>query len=112
MYAMRLLIDNQLPFQLAVFLRWRGHDCVHVCDEGLAQATDLAVWQHAAQDNRIVVSRDEDFVSLANRPDDLGRLIWVRLGNCRNTRLLETFDRLHDQLVAAVEDGQRIIEVR
>jgi predicted nuclease of predicted toxin-antitoxin system len=63
-------------------------------------------------EDRVVVSKDEDFVFLANRAGDQGRLIWVRLGNCRNLTLLEAFDRLHDQLIAAVEAGQRIIEVR
>jgi predicted nuclease of predicted toxin-antitoxin system len=31
-------------------------------------------------DERIVVSKDDDFLILASRPGDRGRLIWVRLG--------------------------------
>jgi predicted nuclease of predicted toxin-antitoxin system len=40
---MKLLIDNQLPLQLAVFLRQHGHECAHVCDVGLDEASDLEV---------------------------------------------------------------------
>jgi predicted nuclease of predicted toxin-antitoxin system len=99
---MKLLIDNQLPFQLAVFLRWRGHDCAHVLDVGLDEATDLELWTRCVAEERIVVSKDEDFVVL----------IWVRLGNCRNAVLLAKFEAIHDEVVAAIESGQRIVEVR
>lgn len=109
---MKLLIDNQLPFQLAVFLRWRGHECVHVLDVGLDEATDMEVWTRAGREGWILVSKDEDFVALANRPGEAGRLVWVRLGNCRNAALMEAFDRVHDELVRALESGQRIVEVR
>jgi predicted nuclease of predicted toxin-antitoxin system len=109
---MKLLIDNQLPFQLAVFLRLRGHECSHVIDAGLDEASDLELWTRAAAEGWVVVSKDEDFVSLASRPGDAGRLIWVRLGNCRNAALIEAFDRVHGDLVAAIESGQRIVEVR
>ncbi len=109
---MKLLIDNQLPFHLAAFLRQHGHECTHVCDVGLDEASDLEVWTRACEDGCIVVSKDEDFMALANRPGDNGRLIWVRLGNCRNAALLEAFGRVQDELVRALESGQRIVEVR
>ncbi|MGB7156982.1 MAG: DUF5615 family PIN-like protein [Tepidisphaeraceae bacterium] len=109
---MKLVIDNQLPAALAVHLRVRGHECLHVLDLSLDEATDSELWMRAARDKAVVVSKDEDFVFLANRPGDTGRLIWVRLGNCRNPALLEAFDRVHDELVSAIESGQRIVEVR
>ncbi len=109
---MKLLVDNQLPVELARFLNRRGHDSVHVCDVGLDEASDLDVWTRALHEGRIVVSKDEDFVTLASRPGDAGRLIWVRLGNCRNAALIETFDRILNQLVSAFESGQRVVEVR
>jgi predicted nuclease of predicted toxin-antitoxin system len=59
-----------------------------------------------------LVSKDEDFVFLANRSSDTARLIWVRLGNCRNVTLLEAFDRAHDGLLAAFQSGQRVVEIR
>jgi predicted nuclease of predicted toxin-antitoxin system len=73
-----------------------------------------ATWKsgRACAEGCIVVSKDEDFIALANRPGDTGRLIWVRLGNCRNAALLEAFDRVHDELARAFESGQRIVEVR
>jgi predicted nuclease of predicted toxin-antitoxin system len=109
---MKALIDNQLPIALAVHLRQCGHDCQHVLEVGLDEADDLTIWSHAQREGRVLVSRDEDFVFLANRPGDAGRLIWVRLGNCRNPALLAAFDRLLDQIAEALAADQRIIELR
>jgi predicted nuclease of predicted toxin-antitoxin system len=83
-----------------------------VVDVGLDGADDLPVWRHADGRGQILISKDEDFVFLANRPHDTGRLIWVRLGNCRNAALCEAFTRLNDELVRAFDAGQRIVEVR
>jgi len=109
---MKFLIDNQLPLALAIHLRGRQHDSIHVLDLGLDEAKDSELWVRCAGEARVLVSKDEDFVFLANRPGDKGRLIWVRLGNCRNPALLEAFDRVHDEMIAALDAGQRVVEVR
>jgi len=109
---MRLLVDNQLPLALAVHLRGWGLDCIHVLECGLSQADDLLIWIRCAGEGRIVISKDEDFVVLAARIGDSGRLIWVRLGNCRNVALLASFDRAREALLAAIDAGQRVIEIR
>lgn len=109
---MSLLVDNQLPLALAVHLRGWGLDCAHVLELGLDRAADTDIWNKAAADLRIVVSKDEDFLLLASRPGDTGRMIWVRIGNCRNPALLAAFDRAREPLLQALSDGQRIIELR
>lgn len=108
---MRFLVDNQLPPALARHLTERGHDAVHVADVGLDEASDQTVWTSAIADDRVVVSKDEDFFFLANRPNDPGRMVWVRLGNCRTTVLLAAFDRILDAVLGALESGQRIVEL-
>lgn len=109
---MKFLVDNQLPLLLTNHLRARGHDCVHVLDLGMEKASDADVWARATADGHVVVSKDEDFVFLAIRPGDAGRLVWVRLGNCRNRTLLDAFDRAHDAMINALDTGQRIVEIR
>ena len=109
---MEFLVDNQLPPLLAAHLRSHGHDAVHVADLGLDAADDVAVWAAATAAGRVVISKDEDFVLVATRPGDAGRLAWVRLGNCRNAALRGAFDRVLPALVAAFAAGQRVVEIR
>lgn len=109
---MKFLIDNQLPVALAEHLRNRGEDCVHVQERGMDASSDAVVWQWASKEECIVVSKDEDFVYLAHRPDDAGRLIWIRLGNCRNHDLCRAFDRVLAEMKGLFASGQRVVELR
>ncbi len=109
---MKFLIDNQLPAALARWLTAKGHDAVHVLDIGQGQTEDRELWSRALAEGRIVVSKDEDFFVLATRPDDLGRLLWLRLGNCRKQELLERLDSVWLQIEAAFESGQTLVEVK
>jgi predicted nuclease of predicted toxin-antitoxin system len=109
---MNWLIDNNLPLALAEFLRQRGEACVHVLELGWGTADDIEIWERSAAAEQIVVSKDEDFLLLASRPGDTGRMLWVRLGNCRNAALLETFERAFADIVRAFESGQSIVEIR
>ena len=78
---------------------------------GLHLFDDRDLWARALADARIVVSKDEDFLYLANQPGDAGRFLWVRLGNCRNDALLTAFARSFDTIVAAFDSGQTVVEL-
>jgi predicted nuclease of predicted toxin-antitoxin system len=56
-----------------------------------------------------VVSKDEDFFDLANRPGDTGRLLWVRMGNCRTAALLARFENAWPGIEESFGAGHRIV---
>ncbi len=109
---MKFLVDNQLPVALARFLSSRGHDAQHVLDLQMEEADDSYIWHRAASQSRVLVSKDEDFLHLANRPGATGTFVWVRLGNCRKQVLLAAFERALPALVMALDQGQRVVEFR
>ena len=109
---MKLLVDNQLPKALAFWFVDHGHDAVHVLDRGQGQTDDREIWNTALEEERIVVSKDEDFFILATRPTDTGRLLWLRIGNCRTHALLMKLGQLLPAIEESFEAGQRIVEVR
>ena len=109
---MKFLVDNQLPAALARSLASRGVDCQHVLDVDLADASDTDIWEHASRDDSVVISKDEDFLYLANAHSAKARLIWIRLGNCRTKALLAAMEILWPKIEASLEAGDRIIEVR
>ena len=78
----------------------------------LGETPDADVWRYACEKGRMVITKDEDFLHLANRQPQTGGLIWVRLGNCRTPNLLAEFERLWPRIQASVEAGHRVIEVR
>ena len=109
---MKFLVDVQLPGTLARWLRGRDCDAVHALERDLGRADDLALWQLAQEEDRIMISKDEDFFILAMRPKDSGRLLWLRVGNCRTAALLTLLNRQWPAIVQAFESDQQIVEVR
>jgi predicted nuclease of predicted toxin-antitoxin system len=108
----KFLVDNQLPAALARWLASRGYDAMHVLDVGLADATDRAILNYAISNESVVVSKDEDFSRLIIEADSPATVVWVRLGNCRTKTLLQAFDSAFPQILASLEAGTRLIEIK
>jgi predicted nuclease of predicted toxin-antitoxin system len=108
----KFLVDNQLPVALAQYLRKRGFDCQHVLEAGLGDALDSDIRRHAELQERIVITKDEDFLYFAKQPKAKIRVIWVRLSNCRTSALLAAFERSWPRVESCLNGGDRIIEIR
>lgn len=64
---MRLLLDQNLSPALAEELVASGHDAIHVRSLGLSTANDVAIFDAADAESRVVVSADTDFGELLAR---------------------------------------------
>lgn len=106
---MKFIVDNQLPVALARWLSARDEEAVHLLDLALDTTPDVNIWSRAATEGRIVISKDEDFFHLANREDDTGRLLWVRMGNCRTVALLARFGSAWPGIEQSFSAGHRIV---
>lgn len=109
---MKFLIDAQLPPALARLLSSLGHDALHVVEAALVGSTDHAIWNYAVADTRTIITKDEDFKNillLASAPTT--PVIWVRIGNCSNLALVQWFQPLFPQILAHLQQGERLIEL-
>ena len=109
---MKFLVDNQLPSALAKVLVSRGHDAQHVLDVGLYTASDTEIWNYAAANERVLITKDEDFSQRASLPSASVQVVWVRLGNCRKSVLLTAFDSVLSEMQTALQAGIRVVEIR
>lgn len=109
---MRFLIDANLPPALAQWLAGEGHEAHHVVDLGLEAMADRDIWLRARDMDACVVTKDEDFV-LLHALDRAGpAVVWVRIGNAVRSVLLQRLPALWPEVVAAIERGEKIVEVR
>ena len=92
------------------WLAEKGHDAAHVRDVLTGQAPDSWVANHARQEGRILITKDEDFV--LRYPPGSYVLIWLRCGNMSNRRLRPWLDARWHAVQVALDDGESIIEVR
>jgi predicted nuclease of predicted toxin-antitoxin system len=90
----KFLVDAQLPRRIAAWLTNRGHDAVHTLDLPRRNLSpDADVCAIADKENRIVVTKDDDFVRTFLLLDTPQRLLLVATGNISNNELIDLFDR-------------------
>jgi predicted nuclease of predicted toxin-antitoxin system len=61
---MRFLVDASMSPVVVQELRLAGHDAVHVGEVLRLDAPDEVIFEHAAQDARVIVAADTDFGEL------------------------------------------------
>ena len=107
---MRFLVDAQLPPGLCGWLRERGHEAVHVFEIELLAASDEAIAARAEADGAVLVSKDEDFVTL--RLPERFAFLWLRCGNATNRALATWLEARWERIETLLEEGEPFVEVR
>jgi predicted nuclease of predicted toxin-antitoxin system len=101
-HQVKFLIDAQLPRRLTFRLREAGHDAWHTLDLPTGNRTpDADIIAVATRDDRIVVTKDADFVEsfvLFHTPP---KLLLISTGNIRNSDLEALFVTALAAIVAA-----------
>ena len=106
---MKFLLDQNLPASLIPLLEHLGHEGLHVRDLGMGEATDAQIWAEAGRCHAVVVSKDSDYLAFAG---DTGRFVRIRSGNRSNRELFAMVEHGWPGVVAALEAGERIVELR
>ena len=109
---MRFLIDAQLPLGLVGLFRKAGHEAAHVADVGLLTASDDEIRRYAIKSRIVVVTKDEDFAVMRRFATNAPQVIWIRIGNTTNDALKERLQSRLAEIVAALADGEEVVEVR
>ena len=109
---MRFLVDAQLPPALARWLAEQGHEAEHVADIGLEASPDRTIWDTAHRKEAVVLSKDEDFVTLTTLQPGQVQVVWIRVGNTTKRSLLEWFAPLLPAIEEALARGDNLIEVK
>jgi predicted nuclease of predicted toxin-antitoxin system len=89
----KFLVDAQLPRRLALLLIHLGHDAIHTLDLPQKNSTsDEAIIALAIAEERVIVTKDNDFVDsflISRRPP---QLLLVSTGNISNAELEAIFE--------------------
>lgn len=106
---MRFLVDAQLPRRLVKLLQHRGHDAVHTLElpEG-NRTSDDSLCDLCRGHERVLISKDSDFVDshlLQGRP---ARLVHVATGNITNCELERLFALYEPDLIEALRHAQYV----
>lgn len=82
---MKFIVDAQLPKSLSELITAKGHDSIHTLEFPKANATqDFEILEVSEKEDRIVITKDNDFLDsylLIGKPQ---KLIFIRTGNIKN----------------------------
>lgn len=109
---MKFLLDANLPARLVGEFVAAGHECVHVEDLLPRYAPDTKIARIANEAGAVVVSRDADFVHLAQVGLLEVPLVWIRLGNMRRAAIGAALRANLPAVIAAINSGQTIVVIR
>jgi predicted nuclease of predicted toxin-antitoxin system len=106
---MRFLVDAQLPPALVDGFKSKGRQAEHVFEQLGADRPDAFIAQTSIATAAVVVTKDNDFLQLQEngRP----QIIWVRIGNTANQRLLERFESEWARVFGALSRGEDVVEL-
>ena len=106
---MKFIVDAQLPKSLSNFLDSLGHDSIHTIDFPRHNKTkDSEIIAISEKENRIIITKDNDFLEsflLSGRPK---KLIMINTGNIRNIELLSIFKNNIDIISKSIEENSLI----
>jgi predicted nuclease of predicted toxin-antitoxin system len=101
---MKFLVDAQLPHRLSLWLKAERHDAVHTRDLPERNRTvDTTINQLSIREQRVVITKDEDFVDLFLLRHEPYKLLLVATGNIDNKELQRLFQNNLDAIVQAFE---------
>jgi predicted nuclease of predicted toxin-antitoxin system len=87
---MKFIVDAQLPYELKTFLISLEHDAIHTDDLPLKAGTpDSAINEISKTQERIVITKDTDFLDSYYINNSPTRLLLITTGNIVNKELLD-----------------------
>jgi predicted nuclease of predicted toxin-antitoxin system len=86
---MKLLFDENLSPKLPGLLATHFPDSAHIRECGLLGQGDEDIWEHARTNGFTIVSKDSDFQQRALLYGHPPKLVWLRIGNCTKTQLVQ-----------------------
>lgn len=96
---MNFLIDAQLPRRLAHALQAVGHNTLHTLDLPQGnRTTDHEIISVATNEDRVVITKDSDFVTTFQLNQNPRKLLLISTGNISNEALLQLILKNIEQL--------------
>ena len=95
---MRLLFDENLSPELPKLLAASYPRSEHIRHANLVGADDAVVWQFAAANAFVLVTKDDDFLELSILRGSPPKVILIRLGNCRTAEVADLLGKEQEKV--------------
>ena len=77
-----------------------------------ASASDRKIWDHAIASDAVLITKDEDFVTMRALCRRGGpAIVWLRVGNTTTRALIALLNSVLPVIVEAIERGETVIQI-
>ncbi len=106
----KFIVDTQLPPLIAEFLKYKGFDAVHTSNypDGVFMS-DKEISKIAALENRIIITKDTDFLDIFILNKIQLKIILVETGNLINKELLKILSDNLAKIIDLLNNNDRLI---
>jgi len=105
----KFIVDAQLPKSLSDFLISEGFDAIHTLDFPDKNKTkDSQIVIRAFNENRTVITKDNDFLDSYLLKAEPRKLIMVNTGNIPNPELIEIFQKNLNKIISILSRSNLI----
>ncbi len=109
---MTIWLDAQLPPSICAWLEDTFDTrALAIRDLGLRDARDREIYDRAASESAIVMSKDRDFADLCKEFGAPPHIIWLTFGNTSNTKLREILSTTLGDALQMIGRGEPIVEI-
>ncbi len=107
---MKFLIDAQLPPSLKQVFLDNGYDCIHTLDLESGNATsDQTINEITVIEQRILITKDNDFYDSFLINKQPYKLLLVKLGNTSKIELIHFFRSKFAEIIEALQTTDMIL---
>ena len=107
----KFIVDAQLPKRIADFLIDNGYDSIHTLDlENKNRTKDKEIIENSLQENRIVITKDYDFLDSFILKEEPQKLIIIKTGNISNNELMKLFSTYLDTIIKMIT-ASNLVEI-
>lgn len=97
---MKFLVDAQLPYRLANYIKKYTFDVIHTDDMPNRERTkDSEIRKLADKEKRIVITKDLDFFDSYILIGSPIKLLWISTGNIKNKDLIKLFEKNFEEII-------------
>lgn len=107
---MKFIVDAQLPKKLSFFFQSKGYDSIHTLDLTRKNSTsDQQIIDIAQVQERVVITKDEDFLESQMINSIPEKLILVKTGNIHNKQLIHIFELNLNVILEMIERSSLVV---
>lgn len=105
------LVDQMLPSRLVDALKEEFPSSVHVCDQGLANATDREIADYADENSLVILTKDSDFDRMTEFGESPRKVVRIAVGNVSNDETVRVVTSHLSEIGQFLTGGERLLVV-